>query len=52
MKQSEIPQSIVVPTYYYIDEDGLVHFDLEEMEGFFANQMDELESLVLNKSIK
>ena len=44
MKTSSIPQSIVVPTYYYIGEDGIVQFDTEQMEEFFREQMTLLES--------
>ncbi len=44
MKTSSIPQRIIVPTYYHIDEDGIIQFDTEQMEDFFREQMTLLES--------
>ena len=34
-----IPQQIIVPVYYFIDEDKKVHFDIEEMTQFFENEL-------------
>lgn len=34
-----IPQQIIVPVYYFIDEDKKVHFDIDEMTQFFENEI-------------
>ena len=34
-----IPQQIIVPVYYFIDEDEKVQFDFEEMTRFFENEL-------------
>ena len=44
MKVSSVPQRIIVPTYYYVDEFGLVQFDTEQMVEFFKEQVNLLES--------
>jgi hypothetical protein len=40
-----IPEHIIVPVYYFIDEDGKVHFDIDEMSDYFANEIDKLEKI-------
>jgi hypothetical protein len=42
--KTHIPQQIIVPVYYHIDEDGIIQFDTEQMEDFFREQMTLLES--------
>lgn len=34
-----IPQQIIVPVYYFIDEDKNIHFDIDEMTQFFENEL-------------
>jgi hypothetical protein len=42
--KKHIPQQIIVPVYYYIDDTGEVHFDIEEMTRFFENELSNLEN--------
>jgi hypothetical protein len=42
--KNQIPQQIIVPVYYFIDEDEKIHFDFEEMTQFFENELHQLES--------
>jgi hypothetical protein len=42
--KKHIPQQIIVPVYYYIDDTGEVHFDIEEMTQFFENELSNLEN--------
>jgi predicted glycosyltransferase involved in capsule biosynthesis len=42
--ETNIPKQIIVPVYYFIDEDKKIHFDLEEMTQFFENELHQLES--------
>jgi len=44
--KTHIPQQIIVPVYYHIDEDENVNFDIEEMTRFFEN---ELQKVVFSK---
>ena len=37
--KTNIPKEIIVPVYYFIDEDKKIHFDLEEMTQFFENEL-------------
>jgi hypothetical protein len=39
-----IPQQIIVPVYYFIDEDKKVHFDFEQMTEFFQNELNDIMS--------
>lgn len=39
----KIPKTIQVEVYYYIDEDGVVHFDTEEIRKEFEFQLEILE---------
>jgi hypothetical protein len=39
-----IPQTIQVPVYYYIADDGQPVFDIEQMEEYFAQELDKLEN--------
>lgn len=43
--KTHIPQQIIVPVYYFIDEDENVNFDIEQMREFFEN---ELQKVVFN----
>jgi predicted glycosyltransferase involved in capsule biosynthesis len=47
--KTNIPQQIIVPVYYFIDEDENVNFDIEQMRGFFEN---ELQKVVFGTEIK
>lgn len=49
MKVSSVPQRIIVPTYYYVDEYGLVQFDTEQMTEFFEEQMKLLKTFSFNQ---
>jgi hypothetical protein len=37
--KTHIPQQIIVPVYYFIDEYKDVHFDFEQMTQFFENEL-------------
>jgi hypothetical protein len=38
--ETNIPKQIIVPVYYFIDdEDQSVNFDFEEMTRFFENEL-------------
>jgi hypothetical protein len=39
-----IPQQIIVPVYYFIDEDKKVHFDIEHITEFFQNELTDIMS--------
>jgi hypothetical protein len=39
-----IPQTIQVPVYYYIADNGQPVFDIEQMEEYFAQELDKLEN--------
>ena len=40
----KIPMEIKVGVYYYIDENGMVHFDTDEMTNEFETKLKELEN--------
>jgi hypothetical protein len=46
MKENSIPQKISVDVCYYIDEEGQIHFDFEEMAQDFENKLAELDETV------
>ena len=33
---------IIIPIYYYKDEDGVIHYDIEEMQEYFENEISKL----------
>lgn len=39
-----IPQTIQVPVYYYIADNGQPVFDIEQMEEYFAQELDKLDN--------
>ena len=43
-KSREIPTTIDVGVYYYMDEDGKPVFDLEEMQREFETKLEKLQS--------
>jgi hypothetical protein len=43
--QNEIPRNIQVEIYYYIDDNGQIQFDIEEMTAEFENKLNQLETL-------
>jgi hypothetical protein len=46
MEEHSIPQKISVDVCYYIDEEGHIHFDFEEMAQDFENKLAELDETV------
>lgn len=43
--QNEIPRNIQVEVYYYLDDNGRIQFDIEEMTAEFENKLNQLETL-------
>lgn len=39
MKPKNHKEQIIVPVYYYEDEDGQIHYDFEEMERYYENEI-------------
>ena len=40
-------ESITIPVYYYIGDDGKYYYDLEEMAEYFERQLSELTECVV-----
>lgn len=43
--QNAIPANIQVDVYYFIDENGQIQFDIDEMTADFENKLHQLETL-------
>ncbi len=39
MKPKNHKEQIIVPVYYYEDEDGHIHYDFEEMARYYENEI-------------
>jgi hypothetical protein len=47
MKPNNHKEQIIVPVYYYEDENGQIHYDFEEMAEEFENQLSKLDPNVI-----
>ena len=45
MADNQIPNEITIGVYYYFDEEGKPHFDVEEMQREFEQMLINLEKL-------
>lgn len=45
VEQKQIPAKIEVEVYYYIDDNGVVQFDIDEMTNEFESKLVELEQI-------
>lgn len=48
--KTTIPQTIQVPIYYYIGDDGLPVFDTEEMQMYFDQEINKLEQRLTDEA--
>ena len=39
MKPKNHLEQIIVPVYYYEDENGVIHYDFDQMQSYFEHQM-------------
>lgn len=42
MKPKNHQEQIIVPVYYYEDENGVIHYDFEEMQEYYENEVSKL----------
>ena len=42
MKQKNHKEQIIVPVYYFEDENGVIHYDYEEMLQYYENEVSKL----------
>jgi hypothetical protein len=47
MKPKNHKEQIIVPVYYYEDENGVIHYDFEEMADYFENELAQLDKSVV-----
>jgi hypothetical protein len=43
MKPKNHQEQIIIPVYYYEDEDGQLVYDFEEMADYFAKELSKLD---------
>ena len=39
MKPKNHLEQIIVPVYYFEDENGIIHYDFEQIRAYFENQL-------------
>jgi hypothetical protein len=47
MKPKNHKEQIIVPVYYWEDENGQIHYDFEEMADYFENELAQLDQSVV-----
>jgi len=47
MKPKNHKEQIIVPVYYWEDENGQIHYDFEEMADYFENELAQLDNSVV-----
>jgi hypothetical protein len=48
--KTAIPQTIQIPVYYYIGDNGQPVFDTEEMQMYFDQEIDKLEQRLTDEA--
>lgn len=47
MKPKNHKEQIILPVYYWEDENGQIHYDFEEMADYFENELAQLDQSVV-----